>query len=279
MEKLKYNENKQMIISNLIEVIGELNCFGYGDESMTVNKMLKKIADDRYINTGDPRDTNEGYPLAINFEGRLNPDEKPQTGKRRFQTINRQDRNAPQGDRYPEGYGAPGWESPVDEDIVGQFDPDLYNQTYNAPIGNELGVQQDAYLNIGGYQTSFASTRGVKMEKTANPVAHPVVSVEELVGDTEQLRKELGITLNASGMPSVDFRDGSFIEIRTKLGDCRGRNQGVDAETEFVVVATYPSLQYEKLVGSSGYRTVTAAEKMLTNYARVHLARGLTYTP
>ena len=94
----------------------------------------------------------------------------------------------------------------------------------------------------------------------------------------KEVRKELGITLNKEGMPYIDFRDGSYAEIRKKAEDCRRRHQGIDDQTEYMVILAYPSLGYENEIGMGGYRNIKTAENMLTNYARNHIAKGLTFT-
>jgi len=215
------------------------------------------------------------FAPAKDFEGNVRNDSgDTNTGpNRRNQRIWRHDRKQDLN-RQPEPYGYPQWMALVNpEKIISGWNPEDYiDEIYNQAAGQEIG---DNKLNLipmnqGGYD--LAAGRELNMRKIAEE------KEQEEKDKLKEERKELGITLNANGMPFVTFRDGSFAEVRKKAEDARRRHQGIDEETEYMVINTYPSLGYENELGRGGYRTVEAAEKMLINYAKPHIARGLTYT-
>lgn len=231
---------------------------------------MRHFADD----WGWTRPKEDIFAPAKNFEGGVRNDlDRSNTGpKRKDQPIWRQDRKQSLN-MQPEPYGYPGWESLTrPEKITSTWDPqDYIDEVRNLPAGRDIGDNTyfDTY-NLYQADRPMAAGRKINMKK----VAEEEKEKEQL----KEVRKELGITLNANGMPTVSFRDGSFVEVRKKVVDARSRHQGIDEEAEYVVINTYPSLGYENEVGRGGYRTIEAAEKMLINYAKPHLARGLTFT-
>lgn len=274
---------------NLMDVGFDLTCLGMRDESAVIANTIKKLADNSAGEWDWYRPKKDVTSPALDFEGRLPGDEEvidyliPSWQARRFKNIWRQDRKVPRGGA--EGYGDPSWESLVGDNIVGMWDAmsSFPGQVYDAPVNWYDGGSRDMTFGLGGHSPesigNYAS-RGETMNKLAADKTgeQEKAMQEELENKLSDTRKELGITLNANGMPMVDFRDGSYAEVQPRLADARGRKQGVDADAEYVVIVKYPSLNYDALAGSSGYKTLTAAENMLANYARVHLARGLTYT-
>jgi hypothetical protein len=235
---------------------------------------MKKGADD----WGWTRSKDEMFTPAIDFRGKISPEVNySNTGPARAnQAIFRQDRVQNVGDAAKEGYGSPSWDAILQLlGIVGTWSPEDYiEQVYNMPSGRDIGDNHlfDTY-NLYQSDRPLAAGRKSQMKR----IAEEDKTSQENV-DLKELRKELGIVLNANGMPTVDFRDGSFIEIRAKLEDGRKRHQGVDDETKYMVILAYPSLGYENEVGRGGYKTSEEAENMLINYAKVHIAKGLTYS-
>ena len=160
------------------------------------------------------------------------------------------------------------------------WDPDIYSEeVYDWIVDprDPEGDYEDTF-NMNDVSTdrglAYANHRRTIMNKTAITKN----TANEVDDEATAIRKDLGITLNGSGMPYICFRDGSFLEIRAKVQDARSREQGIEQDAKYIVVWAYPSLGFENQVGLAGYKNIKYAENMLANCAKVHLAHGLTYT-
>jgi len=197
-------------------------------------------------------------------------------GRRDGGHFSNDDRLTPnKGDTVEEGADETLWSKKnTGKDFTSDWDPDTEpgGEVYNMIVDPRDG------------EGDITDTWNAGSEARLLPIARRMSAMQKISQEHDDVKqkeimKELGISLNKNGMPFVDFRDGTYAEIRKKAEDCRRRHQGVDSDTEFMVVLAYPSLGYENEIGIGGYKTIKSAENMLTNYARVHIARGLTYTP
>ena len=192
------------------------------------------------------------------------------------------------GDDYLETDGGPSWSSLINPDkIQGAWsseDGPTTDEVYNwiTDPRNPEGNYTDTF-NMNDVSTdrglAYANYRREIMYKIAAKKKEENKLNEEAETKSMEIRKDLGITLNAEGMPHIAFRDGSFAEVRKKVKDAQSRHQGVDADAEYIVVLAYPSLGFENEMGIAGYKNIKYAENMLANYARIHVANGSTYTP